>query len=538
MKIEKTDVCGLFKQVYLEGIGSAFKLCDIVVGVNNFYNGTFVTDRKKYLSLSYATNNNLKDTFFGFPISLNQLFYELVHDSNVGTLDISPTRKDEVVVTYEKEKISISLKKICDYYKIFLSRELFLSLLDAEENSPYYDVYMIDRLNNTLELMSPEVSIFTNYSIIDKEREEEREKEREEERVKCNAVSSKRYNPKEVYNSIIKRVIGQDEAAKALVTSVIGNMDYNKFEGLKSNVLLIGPPGVGKTELVESLSKVLDRPYVLVNASNCSATGYIGESISNCLGTLLKRANGNYEVAKRGIVFIDEIDKIAEDTLIQQNSVNKGDVQNELLKLLESGKTVISLANGQKRIEFDTSEVIFIAAGAFSRLFEEKAKKKKSIGFVSEPDDAYNDKDKVITNKDLEQYGLSPELLRRLPVKIQLRSLNVKDLENIITSSSISVLTKYQEAFRLENGVDMKYTDKCIHKIAEKAYSLGVGASGIQTIVEELLKEVKFEVIGTKEPRNLLITEETVDDNKNYILTKKLGAGRHELPIRNGENHQ
>lgn len=312
-----------------------------------------------------------------------------------------------------------------------------------------------------------------------------------------------------LYSEITDYVIGQDEPIKKILTAIW--KQYNNFSGNKSrNIFINGSTGVGKTEIFRVLSKIINVPVVITSATEYSATGYIGRSVSDMLVSLLERANGDIEKAQKGILIIDEIDKLA----VSENMslVNSRDVQESLLKILEDGVFVISW--NENSYEFDTSKLLVVAMGSFSRINLDN----KIVGFEKHSQQKkYND----LTREDFIENGIIPEFIGRFPVMVQMNELSYENLLTILDKAKNGALILNKFFFE-KKGIKLTLADKAKATIAREASKAKYGARSLDEIIDRSLSVATFEIAQNPDLyQELLITEETIKDNKNYKLIKK-----------------
>lgn len=343
-------------------------------------------------------------------------------------------------------------------------------------------------------------------------------------------------NPKVLLDKVTKRVVGQQEAVSQLIGTVCKNLKYGNYAGMKSNILLYGPSGCGKTELVRSLAKELNIPLVIEDMTSYTASGYVGDSVKAILRRLFVNSDNNMEKAEKGIIVLDEIDKLASTD--SRENVNKTDVQEELLKMIEGAKININDSNRtNQQLIMDTSNITFILCGAFTKL-NEQMKPQRVLGFSTDSEGM--DKKIEVDNDAFIQYGLMTELIGRVPVKIPIKPLEIEDLEAILSHSSISSLRIYETALLKEDRVKVIYANRplFVKAVAKKAHELGTGARGLKTIVDETFLPATSE-IGSSVPskRLLFVSKETIDDPKIYTL-RKAKKGNYELPERVRENNK
>jgi len=364
-------------------------------------------------------------------------------------------------------------------------------------------------------------------------------KEEEEKRQKSDYLT-----PQQIKSALDAYIIGQEKAKKKISVAVYNHYKriklkkgFSDVEVAKSNILLIGPTGTGKTLMAQTLAKILSVPFAIADATTLTEAGYVGEDVENVVLKLFQAAGGDIEKAQRGIVYIDEIDKISRKTdspSITRDVSGEG-VQQALLKIIEGTVSNIPPQGGRKHpyqefVPIDTTDILFICGGAFIGLDKIIAQRtgKTAVGFKSEPrlkrGESAGEIFSELIPQDLIKYGLIPELVGRIPVIAVFNELDISDLVSILIKPKNALVKQFQKLFEME-GVELAFSEDGLLAIAQKSLEKKLGARGLRTIIEDMMLDIMYDLPSSKKTARIEVTRTMVEENEASLARLKKAVG-------------
>lgn len=490
--MDKYWVCIVFE---VEKADEEYEYVPLRYLIGNYSEETNIFTDKQGHELECATNfcgYNQNQFYFGFPIRVR----DLIKENDQNSFNNIMTQTEEYLTNVKKYKYYCSIENDdSDLYNISYAvgkNDEFMNQIFHDWKKPFGSDNLLLPENKGKKL--------SRHSISEK---------------------------------IKEKILSQDEQIDTLVTTVLSNQKYGKYN-VKSNILLIGPTGTGKTEMCKTLANLLDVPIIKKDATKYTSSGYVGLSVTQMLSDLYEKSGFNLEKAQKGIIIIDEFDKLGYSSN-ENSKVRTKDVQDELLGLLGNEEYVVTVKN--KKVTIDTSSITFILCGACQNIFDKHKIESKRLGF-GESNDSNSDTIKVTHEMIGKECGIEPELLGRLPVLIQTNQLGVKELKQILLHSKISNLRIWKEIFEKEDNITLKYSDSVLTLMAQEAEKKSTGARGLQGVVMNTLSKVLEKTLDNDlTDCEVRITGETIKKPEKYLVKKKSlkrNVEKYELSENNG----
>lgn len=495
LQIDDIDVCVIFKKEYLQRnqriIYTPFK---VIKGNLEYQEYMFIDEEGN----SY---HHIYERYPGNGFAFRKSLLELENTYNTRDFNIIKENYLKEIDKYNYHFLLMYTEDNIETIKIIMENK------ETHETKEFIDKDYLEFIDPIS--LNEEENIFTSPQ----------KKVGEEVKIESKPIEEKsliKFNPHKLVSEIKKKVINQDEAIKSIVTTIWNN---NVSEHIHNNILLIGPTGVGKTEILRNISKKLDIPFYQTSMASYSKTGYVGASVTSILDNLVKVCNGDINKAEHSIVFLDEIDKIA---IKKDNTdaITGEDIQNELLKIMEDGIYTLNVDNiySNNKEVIHTKDITFIGAGSFDGILE--TTQEKYIGFGNRNNYKLNNY-KEVTNEHLIKYGFKPEFAGRMPITIVLNELGKEDLINIMKYSENNILSSYINMLN-EQGITVNINEEVYELIADKAIKLKIGARGLNNEINRLFINAIYEISNPNNKYNYLeINADTVINPNNYILKYK-----------------
>ena len=407
------------------------------------------------------------------------------------------------------------------------------SMSDDDEDNPFGNIMGVNIMN-----FSDFQDMMSKKQKIKKKKENKKENKEDKKKEDIESIFDIKNIPAPhiIKQKLDEYVIGQDHAKKVISVAVYNHYKRvaaeldteNKIEIEKSNMLMLGPTGCGKTYIVKTLAKLLNVPLAITDATSLTEAGYIGDDIESVVSKLLAAADNDVEKAERGIIFIDEIDKIAKKKNVNNRDVSGESVQQGMLKLLEGSEIEVPVGATNKNAmvpmaTIDTRNILFICGGAFpdlDKIIKERLNKTASIGFGADLKDKYDDDPDIlskVTSEDLRNFGMIPEFLGRLPVVFALKGLTKEMLIKVLKEPKNAILKQYEKLLEMD-AVKLEFDESALESIAEKAIERKTGARALRSIIEEYMLDIMYEIPKDPNIGKVTITRDYIDNNGIPIM--------------------
>lgn len=442
---------------------------------------------------------------------------------------------EETLITVTGQQVKVCRFCFNKLIKIF-GDTVFDFIIDKDGENYVDNLRVYTKLSDLPEIN--ELIGTKNYKKKDESKKEKEKKKKEE--LEKKRKEAYRFNPKEIYKKLSESVIGQDDAKRSLAVEIFNHYNRNNsveiFEDSKddvelekNNIMLIGPSGSGKTYIVQTLSKILNIPVAITDATSLTSAGYVGEDVESIVAKLASNAYLNKQDPELGIIYVDEIDKIAKAQYSYDKDVGGEGVQQGLLKLIE-GTEVWVCPDGVNSVKIDTKNILFIFGGAFigiEDIVKERIKKginKRAIGFITEKEEEKEEidlsKSENIITEDLIKFGMIPEFIGRVPTIVKLNELTVSDLERILIEPKNSIVKQYKKIFE-RNNIKLIFEQTALRQIAKNAIKRKTGARGLRSEFTSFMTDILFEVPSSEDIEECIITKEVVLGTEKPIYLHK-----------------